>query len=86
MSLSRTQSALVSRPRRNTPHVEGSQPVKVRLPPRFVNRIDIYAKLTNASRSAMLTRFFEKDLLYYMRSQRALMKALVQAMQTKEHE
>ncbi len=86
MSLSRTQSVLVSGPTRNSPHIEGSELMKVRLPPRFVHRIDLYANLTKATRSAILTRFFERGLLLYMRSQRALMRAVVEAMHGKEHQ
>ena len=86
ISLSHTKSVLVSGPTRNRPHIEGSELMKVRLPPRFVNRIDLYAKLTKSTRSAILTRFFERGLLLYMRSQTALMKAVVEAMQSKEHE
>lgn len=86
MSLSRTQSGLVSGPTRNRPHIEGSELIKIRLPPQFVTRIDIYVKLTKATRSAVLTRFFEKGLLLYMRSQRALMLAIVEAMKGKENQ
>ena len=83
MLFSRAQSVLVSGPTRNRRHIEGSELMKVRLPPSFVNRIDLYAKLTKASRSAILTRFFERGLLLYMRSQRALMIAVAKAMQSK---
>ena len=85
-SLSRTQARLVRGPDRNRPHLERSELVKVRLPPVLVRRIDLYAKLTKASRSAMLTRFFEKGLLFYMRSQTTLMKALAEALLDKEHQ
>jgi predicted transcriptional regulator len=83
ISLSRTSSVLVSGPTRNRPHIEGSKLMQVRLSSRFVRRIDLYAKVTKASRSAVLTRFFEKGLLLYMRSQRDLMTAIVEAMKTK---
>jgi hypothetical protein len=86
ISLAHTKSLIVSGPGRNRPHIEGSELMKVRLPPGFVNKIDLYAKLTKATRSAILTRFFEKGLLLYMRSQRALMTAIVEAMHSKEHE
>ncbi len=85
-SLARTKSILVSGPTRNRRHIEGSELMKVRLPPTLVRRIDLYAKLTKATRSAILTRFFQKGLLLYMRSQRALMTALVEAMRNKQHE
>jgi hypothetical protein len=84
MSLSRIQSVLLTGPRRNSPHIEGSELVKVRLPPSFVHRIDLYAKLTKASRSAILTRFFVRGLLLYMRSQRTFMRAVVEAMRNQE--
>ncbi len=84
VSLSRTQTVLVSGPTRNRPHIEGSELMKVRLPPRFVGRIDLYARLTKSTRSAMLTRFFERGLLLYMRSQTALMRAVVEATQSKQ--
>ena len=84
MSLSRTQSILVSGPTRNIPHIEGSELMKVRLPPTFVRRIDIYSKLTKTTRSALLTRFFDRGLLLYIRSQIALMRAMREAMQSKE--
>lgn len=86
MLLSRTQSTIVSGPTRNSPHTEGSELMKVRLPPKFIDRIDLYAKLIKASRSAILTRFFERGLLLYMRSQTALMAAIVEAMRSKDHE
>ncbi len=86
MSLSRTQSILVSGPIRNRPHTEGSELIKVRLPSGFVRRIDLYTELTKATRSAILTRFFERGLLLYMRSQTALMKAIVEATRSKDHE
>jgi len=79
-SLARTDSILVSGRRRNRPHIEGTELVKVRLPSTFLRRIDIYARLTAASRSAILTRFFERGLFVYMRSQRALMTAVVESM------
>jgi hypothetical protein len=85
-SLSGIEAFLVRGPGRNRPHLEGSELVKVRLPPVLVRRIDLYAKLTKASRSAMLTRFFEKGLLFYMRSQTTLMKALAEALLDKEHQ
>ena len=85
-SLASLEGMLVRGPARNRPHLEGSALVKVRLPPGFVRRIDLYAKLTKASRSAMLTRFFEKGLLSYMTSQRTLMTALTEALREKKQE
>jgi hypothetical protein len=84
-SLARTDSILVSGRRRNRPHIEGTELVKVRLPSTFVRRIDIYAKLTAASRSAILTRFFERGIFVYMRSQLALMTAVAESMNPKAH-
>jgi hypothetical protein len=81
ISLSRAQSTLVSGFTRNSPHAEGSELVKVRLPPTFVRRIDLYAKLTRSSRSAILTRLFERGLLLSLRSERAFMKAMTEATQ-----
>jgi hypothetical protein len=86
MLFARAQSVLVSGRTRNRRHIEGSELIKVRLPPSFVSKVDLYAKLTKASRSAILSRFFDKGLLLYMRSQRALMRAVVEAMHSKEHE
>ena len=83
VSLSRTNSLLVAGPRRNRPHIEGSELMKVRLPSTLVRRIDLYAKLTDSSRSSILTRFFQNGLLLYMRSQRALMRAVAESMKTK---
>jgi hypothetical protein len=85
MSLSRTQSILVSGSTRNSPHAEGSELVKVRLPPGFVRSIDLYAKLTRSSRSAVLTRFFERGLLLYMRSERALTMAMAEAINANKY-
>jgi len=34
--------------------------MKVKLPPTFLRRIDLYGKLMKSSRSAILTRFFER--------------------------
>jgi hypothetical protein len=85
-SLSRTQINLVSGPSRNRPHIEGSRLIKVRLPPNFVHRIDLYAKLTNATRSAILTRFFERGLLLYMCSQRNLMRVMAEAIKARAGE
>jgi len=82
-SLSRTSSLLAIGPSRNRPHIEGSELMKVRLPSSFVRRIDLYAKITNASRSAILTRFFVRGLMLYMRSQRDLMRAILEAMTSK---
>jgi|SRR5208282_1576595 len=80
------EAMLVRGSARNRPHLEGSELVKVRLSPVLVRRIDLFAKLTKASRSAMLTRFFEKGLLSYMQSQRTLMKALAEALLDKKRE
>ena len=80
LSLSRSNTILVSGPPRNRPHIEGAELVKVRLPPTFLRRIDLYAGLMESSRSAILTRFFERGLLLYMRSQQALMRAVLEAM------
>jgi hypothetical protein len=85
-SFTRTRANFVIGRGRNRPHLEGSQLVKVRLPPVLVRRIDLYAHLTKASRSAILTRFFEKGLICYMNSQRSLMKAFAAALLDKEHE
>jgi len=85
-SLSQTQARLVRGRGRNRSYLEGSELVKVRLPPVLVRRIDLYAKLTKASRSAMLTRFFQEGLLSYMLSQRMLMKAFAEALLDKRHE
>ena len=85
-SLANTEAKLVRGRGRNRPHLEGSELVKVRLPPVFVRRIDLYAKLTKASRSAMLTRFFEKGLVSYMISQRELMAAFAGALLDKQRE
>ena len=85
-SLAGSQAVLVRGwPARNQPHLEGSELVKVRLPAALVRRIDLYAKLTRASRSAILTRFFEKGLLSYVTSQRTLMIAIAEALRDKEH-
>jgi len=70
LPLSRTNSVIVSGPQRNSPHIGGTERMKVRLPSTFLRRIDLYAKLTDSSQSAILTRFFEWELLLYMRSQR----------------
>jgi hypothetical protein len=86
MSLSRTQSTLVTGRLRNIPRIEGTALVKVRLPPRLANRIDVYAKLTRATRSAMLTRFFDTGLLLYLRSERAFIMAIAEAIHTRDHE
>jgi hypothetical protein len=63
VSPGRTQSVLLTGPRRNSPNIEGSELMKVRLPSSFVQRIDLYANLTKASRSTILTRFFDRGLL-----------------------
>ena len=86
VSLSRTNTVLVSGPTRNRPHIEGAELMKVRLPPTFLRRIDLYAKLMKSSRSAILTRFFERGLLLYMRSQQALMRAVLEAMKAQRHD
>jgi hypothetical protein len=85
VSLSRTNSVLVSGPTRNRRHIEGAELVKVRLPPTFLRRIDLYAKLMKSSRRAILTRFFERGLLLYMRSQEALMSAVLEVMKAQKH-
>jgi hypothetical protein len=82
-SLANTEAIRVRGRGRNKPHL-GSELVKVRLPPVFVRRMDLYTKLTKASRSAMLTRFFEKGLVSYMISQRALMAAFAGALHDKQ--
>lgn len=84
--LARTQSALASGPTRNEPHIEGSQLIHVRLPQGFVRIIDLYAKVTNSSRSVLLTRYLTSGILLYMLSQRALMKAITEALKGKELE
>ena len=78
--LSHSNTVLVSGPTRNRRHIEGAELMKVRLPPTFLRRIDLYAKLMKSSRSVILTRFFERGLLLYMRSQQALMRAVLEAM------
>jgi hypothetical protein len=82
--LSRSNTVLVSGPTRNRRHIEGAELVKVRLPPTFLGRIDLYGKLMKSSRSAILTRFFERGLLLYMRSQQALMKTLFEALKAQK--
>ena len=84
LSLSRSNTVLVSGLTRNRRHLEGAELMKVRLPPTFLRRIDLYAKLMKSSRSAILTRFFERGLLLYMRSQHALMTAVLEAMKTQK--
>ena len=84
VSLSRTNTVLVNGPTRNSPHIEGAELMKVRLPPTFLHRIDLYAKLMKSSRSAILTRFFERGLLLYMRSQQALMRAVLEAVKAQK--
>lgn len=85
MSLGRTLSLLVSGPTRNTPNIEGSELIKVRLPSNFVQRIDMFAKITKTARSATLTRFFERGLLLYIRSQKAMTMAMAEALYGKKH-
>lgn len=80
----RSNTVLVSGPTRNRPHIEGAELVKVRLPPTFLRRIDLYAKLMKSSRSAILTRFLERGLLLYMRSQQALMRAILEAVKAQK--
>ena len=80
--LTRVQSMLVSGPTRNARHIEGSQVIHVRLPKGFVRRIDLYAKVTKSSRSVLLTRYLVKGILLYMLSQRALMKAITEAIRS----
>jgi len=82
--LSRSSTVLVSGPTRNSRHIEGSELMKVRLPPTFLRRIDLYAKLMKSSRSAILTRFFMRGLLLYMRSQQALMTAVLEAVKAQK--
>jgi hypothetical protein len=82
--LNRSNTVLVSGPTRNRPHIEGAELVKVRLPPTFLRRIDLYAKLMKSSRSAILTRFLERGLLLYMRSQQALMRAILEAVKAQK--
>jgi len=83
--LARTASIGVSGPTRNVPHIEGSELIHVRLPQGFVGRIDLYAKVTKSSRSALLTRYLQKGILLYMSSQRTLMTAITNAVQSNEH-
>jgi hypothetical protein len=71
---------LVSGPARNRRYIEGSELMKVRLPDGFLERVDLYAKITKASRSAILTRFFQRGLLIYLRSEGALMRALTKSL------
>ena len=80
MSLSRSEMLLVSGLTCNRPHIEGSELMKVRLPSRLVKRIDLYAKLTNATRSSLLTKFFQTGLLLHIRSQTALMSAIAKSL------
>jgi hypothetical protein len=85
-ALSDSVMQLLSGPGRNRRYVEGSELMKVRLPDGFLERVDLYAKLTKASRSAILTRFFQRGLLIYMRSEGALMKALTKSLSKHEGE
>jgi hypothetical protein len=82
--LSRSNTLLVSGPTRNRRHIEGAELMKVRLPPIFLRRIDLYSKLMKSSRSVILTRFFERGLLLYMRSQQALMRAVLEAVKAQK--
>jgi len=86
LSLSRSNTVLVSGLTRNRRHLEGAELMKVRLPSTFLRRIDLFAKLMKSSRSAILTRFFERGLLLYMRSQQALMRAILEAMKAQKTE
>ena len=84
VSLSRANTVLVNGPTRNSPRIEGAELMKVRLPPTFLRRIDLYAKLMKSSRSAILTRLFERGLLLFMRSQQALMRAVLEAVKAQK--
>jgi len=84
LMLSHSNTILVSGPTRNRRHIEGTELMKVRLPPTFLRRIDLYGKLMKSSRSAILTRFFERGLLLYIRSQQALMGAVLEAVKAQK--
>jgi hypothetical protein len=82
--LSGSLMRLLSGPPRNRRYVEGSELMKVRLPDGFLERVDLYAKLTRVSRSAILTRFFQRGLLIYMRSEGALMRTSTKSLSKHE--
>jgi hypothetical protein len=56
-------------------HLGGSRIITVRLSPAVLAKIDRHARLIGATRTALLTHFFQRGLILYLRSQLALAKA-----------